>query len=191
MKRTTKFFAVAAIAVATLFGSKVKAQTTTPANKWRFGIGVEGAVTTGSLNNYSNLALGGTARLQYGLTNHVALMLTSGYYNAFGTTVPYTDGTYKYASLGIVPIKVGAKVYMGKFLYVSGEVGAALEVKDNYYDQAKHAKLLLAPGLGYSLKNIDFSVHYDSMGSYDNNYGLVALRIAYGFSLSGNNGNKK
>ena len=55
MKKMTKIFAVAGVAVATLFGTKVSAQSTTPANKFRFGIGVEGFVPTGNLHDVSNV----------------------------------------------------------------------------------------------------------------------------------------
>lgn len=181
--KTTKFFSLTIIAAALLIGSKASAQSTTPPSKWRFGIGIEGAVPSGTLKTYSNAVLGGTARLQYGLTKHVALMLTSGYYNAFGKNVPYTNNGYKYQSQGLVPVKAGAKAYIGSKFYVSGEVGAGLEMTNSYYDSEKHTKLLLSPGLGYSLKHVDFGVRYESLSGNDNNYGIYALRIAYGFGL--------
>jgi hypothetical protein len=183
MKTTIKFFTLALIAAATLLGTKVKAQTTTPLNKWRFGIGIEGAIPAGTLKDYSNAVLGGTARLQYGLTKHVALMLTSGYYNAFGKTVPYTDNAYKYQSMGIVPVKVGVKAYLGNKLYVSAETGAGFEMNNNYQNSEKQTKLIWSGGAGYSLKHVDFGLRYESLSGDGNIYGITALRVAYGFGL--------
>ncbi len=183
MKKTIQLLAIAAIATASLFGNKAKAQSLAPPNKWRFGIGIEGAIPTGNLTNYSNGVLGGTLRLQYGLTKHTMLMLTSGFYNAFGKNIPYTNNADKYQSLGLVPVKLGAKLYLGTKIYVSGEAGAAFETKANYLNNSKDVKLDLSPGLGYSMKHIDIGARYESISGKDNNYGIAALRIAYGFGL--------
>jgi hypothetical protein len=189
MKKLTKVIAAASFAVATLFASNaVKAQSMTPSNAWRFGIGVEGGVPTGNLKNISNAMLGGTARLQYGVNNNVALMLTSGYYHNFGKEIGNTGVDFK--SLGVVPVKAGIKAYTGSGFYVSGEVGAGFEtsvggVPEGFntsgYD--KNTKLILAPGLGYSWTNVDFGVRYEHFSGQNNNYGMVAARLAYGFSL--------
>jgi len=185
MKNMTKFFAVAGIAAASLFTSKVNAQSTTPANKWRFGIGVEGFVPTGNLSNISNVGLGGTARIQYGVNQNVALMITSGYYNAFGKSGdPYTSNG-KYPSFGMVPLKAGIKGYLGSGFYLSGEVGAGFETRDVYANAngSKDTKLILSPGLGYSFKYVDIGARYENFSGQGNNYGMAALRIAYGFGL--------
>jgi hypothetical protein len=198
MKNLSKVIAVAGIAVASLFTSNVvKAQSTTPANAWRFGIGVEGMVpTSGALKNISNAGLGGTARLQYGIGSAVALTLTSGYYNYFGkeNTATYTSGTSvtkvtnKAVDFGMVPVKAGIKAYIGSGFYVAGEVGAGFETKDAYrgvtgdYNK-KATKLIVAPGIGYSWTNVDLGVRYENFSGNNNNYGMVAARLAYGFKL--------
>lgn len=185
MKKTTKIFAVAGIAAASLFGTQVKAQSTTPANQLRFGIGVEGFVPTGNLRTVSNVGIGGTARLQYGVNQNVALMLTAGYYNAFGQKVAPGYSDLKYPSVGIVPVKAGIKGYLADGFYLSGEVGAGFETRDVYAraDGSKDTKLILAPGLGYSFKNVDIGARYENFSGQNNNYGIAALRIAYGFGL--------
>jgi len=186
MKNLTKAIATVTIAVAGLFASNsVKAQSATPANAWRFGIGVEAGAPTGNLHNVSNVMLGGTARLQYGVNQNVALMLTSGYYNNFGKKVASGISDIKYPSVGIVPVKAGIKGYIGDGFYLSGEVGAGFETKDVYAraDGSKDTKLILAPGIGYSWTNVDFGVRYENFSGQNNNYGIVAARIAYGFKL--------
>ncbi len=193
MKKMTKILAVASIAVATLLGTKVRAQTTTPSSAWRFGIGVEGFLPTGNLHTVSNIGLGGTARLQYGINQNVALMITSGYYNAFGKTVNYNysdanttvSGSVKYPSFGMVPLKAGIKGFIGGGFYLSGEVGAGFETRNVYanIDGSKDTKLILAPGLGYSFKKVDIGARYENFSGQNNSYGLVGLRVAYGFGL--------
>jgi len=107
----TKVIAGAFTAVAIFIGTNVKAQTT-PANSLRFGVGVEGLLPVGNLHDGSNVGLGGTARLQYGVNKNVALTLTSGYYNFFGKSysssasdaTSTTTVTVQRRSLGIVPV---------------------------------------------------------------------------------------
>ncbi|WP_158828469.1 hypothetical protein [Mucilaginibacter lacusdianchii] len=195
MKKISKLIAVASFAVATMFASStVKAQSMTPTNAWRFGIGVEGGIPTGRAHDFSKAMLGGTARLQYGVANNVALTLTSGYYNMFGKDAVKFAGDnndIKYKSMGIVPVKAGIKAYAGGGFYVSGEVGAGFETSvfgaykgmdTDQYD--KSTKLILAPGIGYSWSNVDFGVRYENFsGSHSGNYGMVAARLAYGFKL--------
>ncbi len=186
MKRSTKFIAAACTAVAIFLGSNVKAQTITP-DKFRFGIGVEAGAPTGAAHDISNVELGGTARLQYGLSNNFALTLTSGYYNFFGKSEPLTDT--KYQSLGMVPIKAGLKAFFTSNLYLGAEVGAGIETK-TFLPQGvsqtvaeKDTKLILSPAVGYATKHWDVGVRYENFSGQSNNYGVVALRLAYGFGL--------
>ncbi len=194
MKKLTKVIAAAGIAVATLFTTNaVKAQSTTPPNAWRFGIGIEGGVPVGSVRTFSKAMLGGTARLQYGVANNVALTLTSGYYNLFGADavkLPGNNNDVRFKSMGIIPLKAGIKAYTGSGFYVSGEAGAGFETSnfgllkgqsDDGYN--KSTKLILAPGIGYSWSNVDLGVRYEHFSGNNYNYGMVAARLAYGFKL--------
>ena len=185
MKKLSNLLATAVVAGAIFFGTSAKAQTITP-SQWRFGVGVEGGIVTGDAHDYSNLELGGTARLQYGFSNNLALTLTSGYYNFFGKSY----GGNNYQSLGMVPIKVGLKYFVSKNIYVAGEAGVGIETKAFAYqgepddlDAQTHTKLLLSPGVGYANKHWDVGVRYENYSGQSDNYGVVALRLAYGFGL--------
>ncbi|WP_184542399.1 hypothetical protein [Mucilaginibacter sp. FT3.2] len=191
MKTMTKVIAGAFTAVAIFIGTNVKAQTT-PANSLRFGVGVEGLLPVGNLHDGSNVGLGGTARLQYGVNKNVALTLTSGYYNFFGKTVSESVTTptgtattsFKGRSLGIVPVKAGIKAFVADGFYFSGEAGAGFEVHEPIAGEDKSTKLILAPGLGYATKSWDIGARYENFsGGNSGSYGTVGLRIAYGFGL--------
>ncbi|MGZ3766505.1 MAG: hypothetical protein ACXVB0_20075 [Mucilaginibacter sp.] len=188
MKNRIKLLAPVVTALAIFFTTNVKAQTITP-DKFRFGIGIEGGIPTGNAHDISNVELGGTARVQYGINKNVALTLTSGYYNFFGKNDPNLVDT-KYASLGMVPAKLGIKAFVGSGVYLSGEAGAGFETRvfGAYHGQdtqgfSKDTKLILSPGLGYASKSWDVGVRYENFSGQNNNYGLVGLRIAYGFGL--------
>lgn len=194
MKTTKQILATALTAVAIFIGTNVNAQST-PKSALRFGLGVEGLLPTGNLHNISNIGLGGTARLQYGVADNLALTLTSGYYNYFGKSyntnvVGGTVSTVKAADFGIVPVKVGIKAFLTTNFYVSGEIGAGFETKDAYAftsntsaDNGKATKLIASPGIGFASKSWDVGARYENFSGQNNNYGTVGLRIAYGFGL--------
>jgi len=177
MKNSTKWIASVATAAAIFFSVNVKAQTVEN-GKWRLGIGVEGGIPTGNLHTdpaYSKFELGGTARLQYGVANNVALTLTSGYYNFFATQAAKDVGG---ESFGLVPLKLGIKGFVTNNVYLGAEAGAGFETK---YE--KNTKLLLSPAIGWANKSWDVGVRYENMSGQSDSYGVVALRLAYGFAL--------
>ena len=57
MKTMTRLVAAAFTAAALFLGTNANAQST-PKSALRFGVGVEGLLPTGSLNNISNVGLG-------------------------------------------------------------------------------------------------------------------------------------
>ena len=180
MNTSTKWITAAATVVAIFFGTNVKAQTnSSTADTWHLGIGIEAGIPTGNLNNISNFELGGTARLQYSTPSNIAFMLTSGYYNAFAKSTTVGGVTYTPKDVGIIPVKAGLKAFANKNLYFSAEVGAGFET---YY--AKDTKLIVSPGIGYAnYQGLDIGVRYENFSGQNNNYGLVGLRVAYGFKL--------
>ncbi len=175
MKKFTKPAAAALTALALFFWTGAKAQTTAAASPWRFGIGLEAGIPTGNANDISDFEIGGTARLQYDAAKTVSVILTSGYYDMIGKGAA-NGGTYP--SLGIVPLKIGAKIYVAPTFYIDGEAGAGF---DTSYEN--HTKLILSPGVGYDSKTWDISLRYENYSGENNSFGLVGLRVAYGFAL--------
>ena len=185
MKKVTKLMAIAGTAIAIFFATNVKAQTVDK-SAWRLGIGIEGGLPTGDLHTTQGWDLGGTARLQYGIDKNVALMLTSGYYNFFGkdytativSGTSVTTATVKAPNFGLIPVKAGAKVFFNSPIYVSGEAGAGFETVSG-----GKTRLLLSPGLGWANHSWDVGARYENLSGGGVNYGLVNLRVAYGFTL--------
>ncbi|MGN8072081.1 hypothetical protein [Mucilaginibacter sp. 22184] len=80
MKHKFGYFLSALLIAGAFFASHSYAQTTEK-GKWRWSLGAEAGLPTGTIKKYSNFELGGTLRAQYGLSNSLALTFTSGYYN--------------------------------------------------------------------------------------------------------------
>jgi len=181
MKKSAKLAAAALVAGALFIGNNVKAQTA-PANPWRFGIGLEAGAPTGAAHTISNFELGGTARLQYDVNSTFAWTLTSGYYSMIGKEVPGLPGT-DYNSLGIIPVKAGIKWFFAPSIYFGAEAGAGFETHNGSNTTGSDTKLILSPTLGWANKTWDIGARYENFSGQDNSFGLVGLRIAYGFGL--------
>lgn len=176
MKNLTKWIATVATTVAMFFSADVKAQINFE-SPWHLDFGIEGGIPTGILHKspaYSKFELGGTARLQYSVNKYVALTFASGYYSFFATQAAKDRGG---ESFGVVPVKAGAKAFISDNIYVAGEAGVGFETQ---YIKAK--KLILSPGIGWTDKSLDVGLSYENFSRHGN-YGLLALRLGYGFSL--------
>jgi hypothetical protein len=172
MKRSTKW-----IAAAIFFAVNVNAQTKDK-SPWRLGVGLEAGIPTGSISNASNFEAGGTLRLQYETSANFAYTLTSGYYNFFGKDYTVGTNTYRYPSLGIVPLKAGIKAFFSSNLYFGAEAGAGFET-----NSGGSTELILSPTLGFANKTWDVGVRYENFSGNGSSFGLVGLRVAYAFVL--------
>ena len=177
MKKTSKLIFAGLIVAAIFFTTNSMAQTT-PANAWRLGFGVDAGIPTGNAKIGTTFILGGTGRLQYGISDKFALTLTSGAYHFFPKMIPGEN--VRYNSYGIIPVKFGAKAFFTPSFYFGAEVGAAFEETD---DGAGPTRLILSPALGYANEHWDAGVRYENFSGSGGSSGLIALRIAYGFKL--------
>jgi len=178
MKSLSKLITAAIIITALFCTTQVKAQTT-PASAFRLGLGIETGLPTGVSTIGTTFTLGGTARLQYGISDNFAVTLTAGGYHFFPKMIPGT--TRRYSSYGEIPVKVGIKEFFCKNVYFGGEVGVAWEKLESGWGPHR---LDLSPGLGYANNHFDYSIRYENFSNMDDHFGMVGLRVAYGFALS-------
>ncbi len=186
MKKFTKIaMAVAVVFSLTgLFSLNANAQSTA-LGEIRFGIGVEAGAPIGNAHTYlSSFEAGGTGRFQIGLSNNLAAIVTSGYYNMFSKQTNINGVAMEAPGLGIIPVKGGIKAFLGSGVYLTGEAGAGFETSKDDNTNQKDTKLILSPGLGYATKSLDFGVRYENFSGQHFNYGLIGLRVAYGFRIA-------
>lgn len=174
MKKSTNLIAGLLVAAAIFLGTNANAQTKPDSSKWRFGIGIEPGLPTGTAHQRSHFELGGTVRLQYDVSHSFALTLTSGYYNFFG--IEQRNGLGKFPAFDVIPVEAGIKEFFVPNFYFGAEAGPAFPSTDN-------TRLVLAPALGYANESWDIGVRYENFSGYHNPYGIVSLRIAYAFKL--------
>lgn len=179
--KNIKLLVAVILGAATLFLCRDASAQSTPTGKFRFDLGAETLLPTGALKSYrSDFGLGITPRLQYGLGDKVALTLTSGYYHFFEKTVhKELYGGFSTQRKGIIPVKLGLKVFVLKNIYLSGELGAGFEVSESN----NYVKFISSAGIGYASKRWDIGLRYESFTGHSDNFGAIGLRAAYNFGL--------
>lgn len=181
MNRKTKFFAVVLTAWALFMGVQSNAQSIQK-GKLRFGIGLDALTPVGDFRKTSNFGLGITPRLQYGITDRVALTFTSGIYHFFPKDMIFSNGTQSYKShwdMDLIPVKAGIKAFVTSHIYVSAEAGIGFQVDNGGGD----SKFMASGGAGYATKHWDFGVRYENFSGSNYRNGIIGLRVAYGFGL--------
>ncbi|MGI4751878.1 MAG: hypothetical protein ACRYFB_14695 [Janthinobacterium lividum] len=185
ISKTTKLIAAMAAMLILVIGQS-QAQTVykkkvskDSKNVFRMGLGLEGGYPT---KNFSRFELGGTVRLQYDLASNLSLTLTPGYYHFFdrnGYGQATDKGVYYNSGLNMIPVKAGLKSFFAPNFYLSAEAGAGFEL-----NHAQETKLILSPGIGFaSNSGVDLGLRYENFSGNNSNYGIIGLRVAYGFKL--------
>jgi hypothetical protein len=181
-KKSTKLIVLAVTALATFFSVNAKAQSSTALGKINFDIGVEAGIPTYKARTFlSDFEAGATARMQIGLSSNLAAMVTSGFYNFFDKNTTVNGVKTQLPGVGIIPVKLGLKGYLGHGVYFTGEAGEGYETSRDLSTNNKDRKVILAGGLGYAMSHADIALRYESLAGQNFNYGLISLRLAYGF----------
>lgn len=175
------------IATATVFTTASAQLRTLLAPK--FSLGLEVAAPTGDAKNLYGFGFGGSGKIEIPATRALYITATAGYTSfylkdAIKNTLRTFGSSLKPA--GFVPLKVGAKYYLIPFVYVEGELGAAIGVQQTAVGSnilAGHGTAFAyAPGVGVTvpLVGIDAGVRYEGW-SQNGHFDQVALRVAYRF----------
>jgi hypothetical protein len=154
-----------------LIGAAAHAQTQNTAKA--FSVGLELGVPT---NSIYNVGFGGSGKAEVPITPNLSLSVTAGYIN-FYYKRSLVGNSQSQDPAGYVPIKAGAKYFLGQYVYVEGEAGTAIETN---YSKRNLFAFALGPGFVISTGKhtaVDFGFRYENWGN--GRLRQTALRVAY------------
>lgn len=168
----------------------VKAQSkdekvTTDRPAWLISVGPEAGIPLGSLHDFYNWTLGGSAQADYAvLDRKLYVNVNAGYTNIFAdNSVPGLD------DLHLIPVKVGLKYYpFGVNVYVQGQAGVSFLTNSG---ADKSAAFVYTPQIGYLIplgkgNYLDAAVKFDGNSKFvdgGNSNNILGIRVAYAFKL--------
>ena len=151
---------------------------------FKIGLGLEGALPSNGFNITYGGGAGATLRLSKGVSEHIAVTLTSGAI-AFFPKSRNNSAIGNKASL-FIPVKGGAKLMLSDRVYLMGELGVTFlksYVVTNTtgatptYGYVHSSNFTYGPGLGIEFGLLDFNLRYENLkGS-----GFIGLRVGYNF----------
>ncbi|RZK44093.1 MAG: hypothetical protein EOO90_00080 [Pedobacter sp.] len=172
MKKSTKFLATAAAAVAIFFSTNVNAQSSP-----KFGIGLNVGAPT---SNAYGVAVAGDLRYQFDVDKQLSIPITAGYTRFFGKEIGNTGMSY--SDVAYIPVKAGLKYFFndtGAGAYGLAEAGAGFGT-----NSGSKTSFVYSPAIGYAWSNgLDLGAKYEGLSRDGFNTGYVGLRLAYGFKL--------
>jgi hypothetical protein len=151
-----------------------------PYQKGTFSASTGGEVlfTETKLSATHNTGLGATLKGEYLFGKHATATVVSGYYFMNGKTAESVD----YENISAVPIKAGARYYLGNF-YGAGEAGAIV-----FFGYNKGTGFVYSFGLGDKLKVssrvVDISLRHEAWVTDGKTDAVIALRVGYEFAVN-------
>lgn len=159
-----------------------KVSTDRPA--WLISVGPEAGIPLGSLHDFYNWTLGGSAQADYAILNRTLYVnVNAGYQNIFA------DNTPGLSDLHLIPVKVGLKYYpFGANVYVQGQAGVSFLTNSGL---DKSAAFVYTPQVGYLIplgkgNYLDAAVKFDGNAKFTDGgsaNNVLGIRVAYAFGL--------
>jgi len=148
-------------------------------NSFSINIGPEFSFIETEIRKTHNIGYGGSVKGEYTFGKHISATFNGGFSVFAGKTVkdPASGITTDYESLVAIPLKAGARYYLGN-LYASGEAGVVFLSK--HIDATRP---VLSIGVGDKIRigagKLDISLRQEFWLGSPNTINLAVLRVGY------------
>jgi hypothetical protein len=155
------------------------ANAQTNANESKIGIGLDAAFPFGNFRNTADYAIGVSLLYQKPVSENLSITGNVGYLRFHGPAV-FSNIKYKQ---GFVPIKAGARYFIAKNIYGSGELGVAFSTAGG---SGSGTSFAYVPSLGTEFPagktgSVDISVRYESWSRSNGTLSFAGIRAGYNF----------
>jgi hypothetical protein len=142
-------------------------------NKFKFSLGAEFGVVTGSYSNGYSFGIGGTGQAEFPIQDKLKGTVTGGivFYN--GKSI---GGGQKNTGISAIPIRVGGKYYLTSSVY------GALQIGVGFLNKGLGTAFAYSPQIGYEFlsknnKPVDIGFKYDAYAK-NGTLGSLGIRLA-------------
>lgn len=164
--------------VATFFAANAQDQQ----GDFHFGVGLNLGLPVGDFHNVSSFGVGGHVMGEYFFTDQISGALTTGYTSFFGKTITESDGiggtfSYKYPSLGLIPIVVGPRFYPTEQFFVGVQAGVGILTGGG----SSNSGFDYFPQIGYNADQFQVILGYNGVSSNGSTFGNLSLTGVFKF----------
>ena len=157
---------------------------TQPGGGGKFSIGLDAGLPIGTAHKYLDYIIGGSLKYEYPVADNLFITGSAGYSRvhakSFDISFNYPDFSSQYhiegGSVGVIPVKVGAKYYFDGHFFGEGQIGAAFTTGNG-----TGTAFVYSPGVGYTFAGgFEAGIRYEAW-SNNGTTGQLGLRLAYRF----------
>ncbi len=164
----------AALIVTVAFGAS--AQKSDDGSKLKFSAGLEAALPIGDFGEVWSFGIGGSAQVDYNVSEGLDLTLNAGVLSYSGKTV----SGFSFPSITFIPVLAGTKYAFTEKIYGSAQLGLTFISSTG----SSTSGFTFAPGVGFKFtENLDALVKYTSVSGSNGSgsFGAIGVRVAYTF----------
>jgi hypothetical protein len=166
------------LAFTTVLASVTRAQS---ANTFNFGAGLHLALPLGDFNTGYSFGIGGELQGEYGFTDNITGVATTGYTSFLGKSLDDGQGgTYKVPAVGLIPILVGARFYPDKMFFIGFQAGYGIFTGSGSNSSAFDYR----PSAGVNLEMLQFILSYNGWSKNGGSLSSLGVSAIYKFGAS-------
>ena len=162
------------LVVAIVFVSLINANAQ-PTEGFSFGAGIRLGLPIGDFGDVSSFGIGGELQGEYGFSDKVSGVFTTGYNSFLGKTYDVPGfGSVKGDAVGYIPILAGIRVYPSANFFIGAQAGYGLLTGNGSSEGAFNYQ----PQIGYNASKYQLAVNYNGLskdGSTLSHIGLTGI----------------
>jgi len=149
---------------------------------FQFGGGLRLSVPIGDFSQSHSFGIGGELQGEYGFSEQVTGIFTSGYSNFFGKKENFGGFSVEYSSVGYIPILAGIRYYTGSSVFIGAQAGYGVLTGNGTSSGAFNYQ----PQVGYNAEKIQIAISYNGMSKEGSTISHIGLTALYKFGGGGN-----
>jgi hypothetical protein len=152
----------------------VKAQVRS--SEFHFGAGIRAGLPIGDLGDGYSFGIGGELQAEFGLSDKLTGIITSGYTGFMGKTTTVLGISVKNDALGYIPILAGVRVYPTENIFAGLQLGYGILTGGGSSDGAFNYQ----PQVGYHAGNFQVALNYNGLsksGTSNSHIGLTGIYV--------------
>ena len=145
---------------------------------FHFAGGLHVGLPVGSFGDSHSFGIGAELQGEYNFAETLSGTITTGYTSFFGKEVSIPGfGTYKYESVGYVPILAGVRVYAAPAFFIGGKIGYGI-----FTGTGNPSGFNYRPEIGYNGERFQLAVGYNGVSVTGGTLGHIGLSALYKFN---------
>ena len=159
------------------FAQKSDAKKNT--DKASVSIGAEIGLPIGDLKETTSIGIGGSVKAAIPVFEGSAVTVSAGYMTVCGKTITILEQSFKYGSLGMIPIKAGLRFIVSEGFYGEPQLSYTL-----YSGSVNSGAFSYAANFEYMVNNsFDISARYEATSKNSATLSFIGPRIANSFGM--------